>query len=137
MLDTFTYFFSYSINPDTIPEKVERNAFINSLPPKYSYNESLVPEADSDGNIDFKEAAVAVGAAKYDEFGNLMFETLYDACNISDITAKGYEQFMKISDSVMYSDIQITPFSDKILYADNDGDDILNYKDKSPDTAMT
>ena len=137
MLDTFTYFFSYSINPDTIPEKVERNVFINSLPPKYSYNESLVPEADSDGNIDFKEAAVAVGAAKYDEFGNLMFETLHDACNVSDITAKGYEQFMKISDSVMYSDIQITPFSDKILYADNDGDDILNYKDKSPDTAMT
>lgn len=123
--------------PNTIPTNVERNAFINSLPP--SYNVSMVPEADSDGNINFKEAAVAVGAAKYDENGNIVFKSLFDACDVSEITRKGYDQLMenqKISDSLIISSIQITPFSDKILYADNDGDDIPNKLDASPDTAI-
>ena len=72
-----------SVMPYSIPEKVERNAFINSLPK--SVDSSKGPSADADGNIDFKDAVDKIG---------LKFENLRSACDIFDLTHKGYEQFM-------------------------------------------
>lgn len=123
-LKTVPVMYTCSISPNTIPEKVERNAFINSLPK--SIDSSKVPTADADGNIDFKNAAAKVGAK---------FESLYSACDKSDLTRNGYEQFMenqKKSVSLIAGSVQITPFSDKLLYADSDGDEIPDNWDASP-----
>ena len=124
-LKTVPVMYTCSISPNTIPEKVERNAFINSLPK--SIDSSKVPAADVDGNINFKDAAAKVGAK---------FENLYSACDKSDLTRKGYEQLMenqKKSVSLITGSIQITPFSDKLLYDDSDGDTIPNIYDPYPD----
>ena len=123
-----------SLNANAIPERVERNAFINSLPK--SYDKTKVPEADADGKIDYKDAAVKVGAAKLDKNGNLLFPNFYDICDASELTRLGFEQYMrnkKISDMLVSGAIQIVPFSDKILYDDNDGDGIPNKDDPYPD----
>ena len=123
-----------SLNANAIPERVERNAFINSLPK--SYDKTKVPEADADGKIDYKDAAVKVGAAKLDKNGNLLFPNFYDICDVSELTRLGFEQYMKnkkISDMLVSGAIQIVPFSDKILYDDNDGDGIPNKDDPYPD----
>ncbi len=135
-LDTMPVAFVSSLSAKAIPDKVERNAFINSLPK--SYDKTKVPEADADGKIDFKDAAVKVGAAKL-ENGNLVFPSLYDVCNIFESTRLGYEQYMMnkaISDKLISGAIQIVPFSDKILYEDSDGDGIINMWDASPDAAI-
>lgn len=127
-LKTVPVMYTCSISPNTIPEKVERNAFINSLPK--SIDSSKVPAADADGNIDFKNAAAKVGAK---------FENLYSACDKSDLTRNGYEQLMenqKKSVSLITGSIQITPFSDKLLYADSDGDTIPDIYDPYPEKAF-
>jgi len=129
--------YTSSLNANTIPEKVDRNAFINSLP--NSYDKTKVPDADTDGNIDFKEATVKIGAAQLDTNGNLIFPSLYDVCDISESTRIGLEQFMMnkaISDKLISGAIQIIPFSDKILYEDSDGDGMLNKDDPYPDEAF-
>ena len=60
-----------------------------------TYDKSKVPAADANGNISFKDAAVKIGAAYYDENGNLVFHSMLDACSYSELTRKGYEQYMK------------------------------------------
>ena len=136
-LDFLPVAYTGSLNANAIPEKVERNAFINSLPK--SYDKTKVPEADADGKIDYKDAAVKVGAAKLDKNGNLVFPNLYDVCDASESTRLGFEQYMrnkKISDMLVSGAIKIVPFSDKILYDDNDGDGIPNKWDASPNTVI-
>lgn len=126
--------YSCSVSPVIIPSSIERNAFIHSLPA--SYDTSKVPAADSNGNIPFKESAVKVGAATLDKNGNLVFKNLYNACDESDLTRNGYEQLtdnMEISRKLVLDSFQITPFSDKILYDDKDGDGIPNKYDPYPD----
>lgn len=120
--------YTCSISPNTIPEKVERNAFINSLPK--SIDSSKVPAAEADGNINFKDAAAKVGAK---------YRSLYAVCDESDLTRKGYEQFMeqqKKSVSLIAGSVQIIPFSEKLLYADSDGDTIPDIYDPYPDEAF-
>lgn len=117
--------YTSSVMPYSIPEKVERNAFINSLP-KY-VDSSKVPSADADGNIDFKDAVDKIG---------LKFENLRSACDMFDLTHKGYEQLMSNQDmsvNLIIGAVQVTPFSDKVLYADNDNDGIPNKDDPYPD----
>ena len=112
-----------SLTPQSIPTEVNRNAFLNSLPS--SYDKSKVPAADSNGNINFKETAVKIGAAYYDENGNLVFPSMLEACSLNELTRLGYEQYMKnksASDRLLDGDLRITPFSDKLLYKDTDGD---------------
>lgn len=133
-LKTVPIAYTSTLNANSIPANVERNAFINSLPK--SYDKTKVPEADADGNIDFKDAAVKVGAAQLDANGNLVFPSLYDACDVSESTRLGYEQYMMnqtVSDRLISGAIQIVPFSDKILYEDNDGDGIINKYDPNPE----
>ena len=123
-----------ALEPQSIPTEVNRNAFLNSLPS--SYDKSKVPAADANGNIDFKDAAVKIGAAYYDEDGNLVFTSMLDACSYSELTKKGYEQYMKnrsTSESLISGSLQVTPFSDKILYEDTDGDGICDKHDPKPD----
>ena len=113
--------YTSSVMPYSIPEKVERNAFINSLPK--SVDSSKVPSADADGNIDFKDAVDKIG---------LKFESLRSACDIFDLTHKGYEQLMSNQDmsvNLIIGAVQVTPFSDKVLYADNDNNGIPNKDD--------
>ena len=113
--------------PYSIPKKVERNAFINSLPK--SVDSSKVPSADADGNIDFKDAVDKIG---------LKFESLRSACDMFDLTHKGYEQLMSNQDmsvNLIIGAVQVTPFSDKVLYADNDNDGIPNKDDPYPEAA--
>ena len=122
-----------TLTPQTIPTEVNRNAFSNSLPS--SYDKSKIPAADANGNINFKDAAVKIGAAYYDENGNLVFPSMLDVCSYSELTKNGYEQYMKnrsTSERLIAGSIQITPFSDKILYEDTDGDGIPNKWDASP-----
>ncbi len=117
--------YTSSVMPYSIPEKVERNAFINSLPK--SVDSSKVPSADADGNIDFKDAVDKIG---------LKFENLRSACDMFDLTHKGYEQLMSNQDmsvNLIIGAVQVTPFSDKVLYADNDNDGIPNKDDPYPD----
>ncbi len=117
--------YTCSINPNKIPKKVQRNAFINSLPK--SMDLSKVPSADADGNIDFKDTVDKMG---------VKFENLRSACDIFDLTRKGYEQLManqKMSVNLIIGAVQVTPFSDKVLYADNDNDGIPNKDDPYPD----
>jgi hypothetical protein len=79
---------------------------------------------------------VKIGAAYYDENGNLVFPSMLDVCSYSELTKNGYEQYMKnrsTSERLIAGSIQITPFSDKILYEDNDGDGIPNKDDPYPD----
>ena len=133
-IQSLSVMYTCSVSPNAIPSSVERNAFINSLPP--SYDKSKVPAADSDGNVNFKDAAVKVGAASLDKNGNLVFKNLYNACDESDLTRKGYEQLtenMGTSKKLVWDSFQITPFSDKILYNDDDGDGIPNKYDPLPD----
>ncbi len=123
-----------ALMPQSIPNEVNRNAFSNSLPS--SYDKSKIPAADANGNINFKDAAVKIGAAYYDENGNLVFPSMLDVCSYSELTKNGYEQYMKnrsTSERLIAGSIQITPFSDKILYEDNDGDGIPNKDDPYPD----
>ena len=90
-------------------------------------------------NYNFKDAAVKVGAATLDGNGNLIFPSLYDACDMYDRTRLGFEQYMankNISDMLISGAVKITPFSDKILYEDNDGDTIPNKNDSYPDEAF-
>ena len=90
-------------------------------------------------NYNFKDAAVKVGAATLDGNGNLIFPSLYDACDMYDRTRLEFEQYMankNISDMLISGAVKITPFSDKILYEDNDGDGIINKWDASPDEAV-
>lgn len=122
--------YTCSVSPTTIPSNVERHAFINSLPS--SYDSSKVPTADSNGNINFKDAAVSVGAAELDKNGNIVFKNLYSTCDESNLTRNGYKQLtndMKISQKLIWDSFQITPFSEKILYHDDDGDGIPNKYD--------
>lgn len=136
-LETLPGVCNCSLNFNSIPEMVERNAFINSLPK--SYDKTKVPAADADGKINFKDAAVAVGAATLDGNGNLIFPSLYDVCDMYTRTRIGFEQYMankNISDMLISGAVKITPFSDKILYEDNDGDGIINKWDASPDEAV-
>lgn len=117
--------YTSSVMPYSIPKKVERNAFINSLPK--SVDSSKVPSADADGNIDFKDAVDKIG---------LKFESLRSACDMFDLTHKGYEQLMSNQDmsvNLIIGAVQVTPFSDKVLYADNDNDGIPNKDDPYPD----
>ena len=133
-IQSLSVMYTCSVSPNAIPSSVERNAFINSLPP--SYDKSKVPAADSDGNVNFKDATVKVGAASLDKNGNLVFKNLYNACDESDLTRKGYEQLtenMGTSKKLVWDSFQITPFSDKILYNDDDGDGIPNKYDPLPD----
>ena len=126
-----------TLTPQIIPTEVNRNAFSNSLPS--SYDKSKIPAADANGNINFKEAAVKIGAAYYDENGNLVFPSFLDVCNYNELTKNGYEQYMKnrsTSERLIAGSIQITPFSDKILYEDTDGDGIPNKWDNSPNTPI-
>lgn len=123
--------YTSSVMPYNIPEKMERNAFINSLPK--SVDLSKVPSADADGNIDFKDAVDKIG---------VKFENLRSACDMFDLTRKGYEQLIANQDmsaNLIIGGIQVTPFSDKLLYADNDNDGIpgkdgreLCYNTKEP-----
>lgn len=136
-IQSLSVMYTCSVSPNAIPSSVERNAFINSLPS--SYDKSKVPAADSDGNVNFKDAAVKVGAASLDKNGNLVFKNLYNACDESDLTRNGYEQLtenMGTSKKLVWDSFQITPFSDKILYADDDGDGIPNKWDASPNTPI-
>ena len=136
-LETLPGAYTCSLNFNSIPEMVERNAFINSLPK--SYDRTKVPAADADGKINFKDAAVKVGAATLDGNGNLVFPSLYDACDMYDRTRLGFEQYMankNISDMLISGAVKITPFNDKILYEDNDGDTIPNKNDPYPDEAF-
>ena len=129
-IQSLSVMYTCSVSPNAIPSSVERNAFINSLPP--SYDTSKVPAADSDGNVNFKDATVKVGAASLDKNGNLVFKNLYNACDESDLTRKGYEQLtenMGTSKKLVWDSFQITPFSDKILYDDKDGDMIPDIYD--------
>lgn len=117
--------YTSSVMPYSIPERVERNAFINSLPK--SVDLSKIPSADADGNIDFKDAVDKIG---------LKFENLRSACDMFDLTRKGYEQLMESQDmsvNLIIGGVQVTPFSDKVLYADNDSDGIPNKDDPYPD----
>ena len=126
-----------TLTPQSIPKEVNRNAFLNSLPS--SYDKSKVPSADANGNINFKDAAVKIGAAYYDENGNLVFPSMLDACSYSELTKNGYEQYMKnrsTSERLIAGSIQITPFSDKILYKDTDGDGIPDVNDPYPNKAF-
>lgn len=122
-----------ALTPHKVPTEVNRNAFLNSLPS--SYDKSKVPAADANGNINFKDAAVKIGAADYDENGNLVFPSMLDVCSKNKLTQNGYEQYMKnrsVSERLIAGSIQITPFSDKILYEDTDGDGIPNINDPYP-----
>ncbi len=124
--------YTCSISPNVVPKQVERNAFINSIGIR---DYSNVPEADENGMINFEDAVIKTGAAKYDANGNLKFDTYYTACENDELTYNGYEQLMKnlrISTKLTLSTTLITPFSSKILYADDDGDGIPNKDDKSP-----
>lgn len=117
--------YTSSVIPYSIPKRVERNAFINSLPK--STDSSKVPSADADGNIDFKDAVDKIG---------LKFENLRSACDMFDLTHKGYLQLMENQDmsvNLIIGAVQVTPFSDKVLYADNDNDGIPNKDDPYPD----
>lgn len=136
-IQSMSVMYTCSVSPNAIPSTVERNAFINSLPS--SYDKSKVPDADSNGNISFKDAAVKVGAATLDKNGNLVFKNMYNACDESDLTRNGYEQLtenMETSKKLVWDSFQITPFSDKILYNDDDGDGIPNKYDPYPDEAF-
>ena len=122
-----------ALDPQIIPAEVNRNAFLNSLPS--SYDKSKVPAADANGNINFKDAAVKIGAAYYDEYGNIVFPSMLDACSYNELTKNGYEQYMKncsTSERLISGSIQITPFSDKLLYIDTDNDGIPDAKDANP-----
>ncbi|MBR1431453.1 dockerin type I domain-containing protein [Ruminococcus sp.] len=122
-----------TLTPQSIPKEVNRNAFLNSLP--FSYDKSKVPAADANGNINFKDAAVKIGAAYYDANGNLVFPSMLDVCSYNELTRIGYEQYMKnrsTSERLIAGSIQITPFSDKILYEDTDGDGIPDINDPYP-----
>lgn len=124
--------YTCSISPNVVPKQVERNAFINSIGIR---DYSNVPEADENGMINFEDAVIKTGAAKYDANGNLKFDTYYTACENDELTYNGYEQLMKnlrISTKLTLSTTLITPFSSKILYDDDDGDGIPNKDDKSP-----
>ncbi|WP_303821980.1 hypothetical protein [Ruminococcus flavefaciens] len=126
-----------ALTPQKVPTEVNRNAFLNSLPS--SYDKSKVPAADANGNINFKDAAVKIGAADYDENGNLVFPSMLDVCSYNELTRIGYEQYMKnrsTSERLIAGSIQITPFSDKILYEDTDGDGIINKFDLSPEVPI-
>lgn len=123
-----------ALTPQSIPAEVNRNAFLNSLPS--SYDKSKVPAADANGNINFKDAAIKIGAATCDTNGNLVFLSMLEACSCNELTKIGYEQYMKnysTSERLIAGSIQITPFSDKILYEDTDGDGIPNKDDQYPD----
>ncbi len=133
-IQSLSVMYTCSVSPNAIPSSVERNAFINSLPS--SYDTSKVPVADSNGNIPFKESTVKVEAATLDKNDNLEFKNLYSVCDESELTRKGYEQLtenMEISRKLVWDSFQITPFSDKILYDDKDGDGIPNKHDPYPD----
>ena len=122
-----------TLTPQTIPTEVNRNAFSNSMPS--SYDKSKIPAADANGNINFKDAAVKIGAAYYNADGNLVFQSMLDACSNNELTKKGYEQYMKnrsTSERLIAGSIQITPFSDKLLYIDTDNDGIPDAKDANP-----
>ena len=124
--------YTCSISPNVVPKQVERNAFINSIGIR---DYSNVPEADENGMINFEDAVIKTGAAKYDANGNLKFDTYYTACENDELTYNGYEQLMKnlrISTKLTLSTTLITPFSSKILYADDDGDGIPNKDDPYP-----
>ena len=135
-LTTIPAAYTCSVTPNSIPDMVNRNAFINSL---NGMDTSKVPEADADGNINYKDAAVDMGLADYDKNGNLEFENYRDTCEIDELTLKGYEQLMselRTSTRLVLESVQITPFSEKIMFEDNDGDGLENYKDKSPDDPL-
>lgn len=120
--------YTSSVMPYRISRKVERNAFINSLPK--SVDSSKVPSADADGNIDFKDTVDKIG---------LKFENLRSACDVFDLTHRGYEQLMTNQDmsvNLIIGGVQVTPFSDKILYADNDNDGIPNKDDPYPEESF-
>lgn len=132
-LTTIPAAYTCSVTPNSIPDMVNRNAFINSL---NGMDASKVPEADADGNINYKDAAVDMGLADYDTNGNLEFENYRDACEVDELTLKGYEQLMsemRTSTRLVLESVQITPFSEKLLYADNDGDGISDFYDPYPD----
>ncbi|WP_019680607.1 dockerin type I domain-containing protein [Ruminococcus flavefaciens] len=128
-----TIYYITTLTPQSIPKEANRNAFLNSLP--YSYDKSKVPAADSNGNINFKDAAVKIGAAYYDEYGNLVFPSMLEVCSKNKLTQNGYEQYMKnrsVSERLISGSLQITPFNDKILYDDTDGDGIPDVNDPYP-----
>ena len=132
-LTTIPAAYTCSVTPNSIPDMVNRNAFIYSL---NGIDTSIVPEADADGNINYKDAAVDMGLADYDVNGNLEFENYRDACESDEITLKGYEQLMselRTSTRLILESVQITPFSEKIMFEDNDGDGLANKDDPYPD----
>lgn len=132
-LTTIPAAYTCSVTPNSIPDMVNRNAFINSL---NGIDTSIVAEADADGNINYKDAAVDMGLADYDVNGNLEFENYRDACESDEITLKGYEQLMselRTSTRLVLESVQITPFSEKIMFEDNDGDGLANKDDPYPD----
>jgi len=132
-IDKTSFYCITALSPHSIPKEVNRNAFINSLPS--SYDKSKVPAADSDGNIEFNDAAVKIGAANYDIDGNIVFPSMLDVCSSNELTKKGFDQFMNnrtTSEKLLTGSIKITPFSDKILYEDSDGDSIPDKHDPYP-----
>lgn len=131
-LTTIPAAYTCSVTPNSIPDMVNRNAFINSL---NGMDTSKVPEADADGNINYKDAAVEMGLAAYDVNGNLEFENYRDACEVDELTLKGYEQLMselRTSTRLVLESVQITPFSEKIIHPDYDADGIPNEIDPHP-----
>ncbi len=65
-----------------------------------------------------------------------LFESLHDACDVSDAACLVYQQYIKnkkVSDMLISGEIQFVPFSDNFLYEDNDGDGIPNKDDPYPD----
>jgi len=135
-IDNSPSFVAYtgSLTPKPIPKEVNRNAFINSIT---EIRTVKIPEADENGNINFESTVVHVGFADYDANGNLIFESYYDACEDDTLTLKGYNQLLgrlRTSTRLVLGSIQITPFSEKIMFADNDKDGLANKDDPYPDT---
>ncbi len=119
--------YNLSVNLDSIPKKVNKNALINSM---YGIDVSKLPEADENGDIDFEKAINKLG---------IKFETLSSACSENDQNKKGLEQLLSnfsVPAKIIGRKVQILPFSDRLLRKDSDGDTIPDVDDPFPDEAF-